>query len=172
LRITDGGRPFAALNIAGIFLDKIGQRYVDKAKNAITYRYENGLTLYESSEEPGKVQTEAFPDPTRWNGKLVILIGPNTFSMGEDLADLLQHEKRATLIGEPTLGAAGVLANYFTLTSGAKLLLTTHRIYRLDGSPVPLKTYPDIVVPVSLEALTHGHDSQLEAAFKFLEEPK
>ena len=73
---------------------------------------------------------------------------------------------------EDERGGGGVLGNRFTLTTGAGLNITTHRIYRVDNSLVPFKVIPDQEVALDLDTLVKGHDTQLEAAIEYLNKTK
>ncbi len=171
LRHNDGGDPYFGINITGAFIEKIGQIFKSKT-GFIRYIYENDVISYENSEKPSENGKENYNNAGKWTGKTIILVNKETFSGGENFAETFQYFKRGTVIGETTKGGGGVLANKFGLTTGAQLLLSTHRIFHLDETPLPLQITPDIQVPLDLDALIKGHDTQLEAAIKYLNETK
>ncbi len=171
LRYQPGGGPAAALNIASIFMKKAGFLYRDKAGSKITYEVDNGSLLYTEEKDPTKTVREVIPNWTDWNGKLVILVGERTNSIGETLASYLQTNHKTWVIGLPTANGGGVLANNFTLRDGGNLQISTHTVADMTGKRLPMRVTPDQVVPLSLDLVLEGRDSQLEAAMAYLGQP-
>jgi C-terminal processing protease CtpA/Prc len=62
------------------------------------------------------------------------LIGPRTYSSGETLAWVLQRERLATLVGEPTRGAADHVVP-LALTHDVHALIPEARVVAPDGGP-------------------------------------
>jgi C-terminal processing protease CtpA/Prc len=173
LRFNEGGNPFTVINIAGVFAkNKVGHIFKDIKNATIKYWYDRGYTFYRDSLKPEDDDKLPFQNYATWSNSVVVLIGKNTFSGGENLADLVHGLPNVMLLGEETLGGGGVLGNRFTLTTGAGLNITTHRIYRIDNSLVPFKVIPDQKVALDPDALVKGHDTQLEAAIEYLNKTK
>lgn len=173
LRFNEGGDPFMPINVAGIFTKKkIGHTFKNVKNATVKYWFDRGYTFYRDSLKPEDDDKLPFQNYATWSNPVVVLIGKNTFSGGENLADLVHGLPNVMLLGEETLGGGGVLGNRFTLTTGAGLNITTHRIYRIDNSLVPFKVIPDQKVVLDPDALAKGHDTQVEAAIKYLNETK
>jgi C-terminal processing protease CtpA/Prc len=173
LRFNEGGDPFMPINIAGIFTrNKVGHSFKNTKNATIKYWLEKGDTFYRNSTSPEENNKSPFGNYATWLNPVVVLIGKNTFSGGENLADLVHGLSNVMLLGEETLGGGGVAANRFTLTTGAGLSITTHRIYRIDNSLVPFKVIPDQKIALDPDALAKGHDTQLEAAIEYLNKTK
>ena len=89
----------------------------------------------------------------RYDGRVVVLIGPRTFSAAVKLADALQHYAGATLVGEETGGRpTGFGEGYpFRLpNSGLSAMASTAFFVRLNGhDPDDGGLHPDVRVPAS-----------------------
>lgn len=129
-------------------------------------------------DEPGTPLFEIIPrtgarglyatttEPLAWrDGRrpVYVLTSKNSFSGGEGLAFLLQDLKRATVVGEPTAGAANPGRPYevndqFEVTVPNGQLLTTVSRRNWEGTGVT----PDIQVPAA-DALTEAHTRALAA---------
>ncbi|NJK44599.1 MAG: hypothetical protein HC933_10215 [Pleurocapsa sp. SU_196_0] len=165
LRFADGGSPFAAVKIAGAFMDVAGRVYRDKQGQTITYRYSKGISTYESSAQPGQKSEIPFKGSVAfWDKPLRVLINANTFSGLENIAAMLRHAKRTRLVGQASRGGGGVTANTVSLSSGTQLSVSTHRQNELDGEVATLKLLPDVEIPLRASELAQGRDEQLEAA--------
>ena len=96
MRDNGGGHPASVAYLVSFFLDS-GQRV---HINDLIWRNRGTSTF----------RTESFwssPTPVRYLGKPVyVLVGPNTYSAGEEFAYDLQALKRATVVGEKTRGGA------------------------------------------------------------------
>lgn len=96
MRDNGGGHPASVAYFASFFIDP-GQRV---HINDLIWRNRGTLTF----------RTEAFwssPTPVRYLGKPVyVLVGPKTYSAGEEFAYDLQVLKRVTVVGEKTRGGA------------------------------------------------------------------
>jgi C-terminal processing protease CtpA/Prc len=165
LRFADGGSPFAAVKIVGAFVNTAGRVYRDKGGQSITYRYSNGVSTYETSAQPGQKSEIPFKGKFAfWDKPLRVLISESTFSGLENIAAMLQHAKRARVIGAPSRGGGAVNMNPFYLSTGTLVYLSTHRQSELDGSAAKQKVQPDFVVGLKAVELARGRDEQLEAA--------
>jgi len=68
----------------------------------------------------------------RYAGRVVILTDHNTGSAAEIFSHVLQHYKRATIIGRPTAGAV-ILSRFYSLPGGGTLQVPIQDYLGLDG---------------------------------------
>ena len=98
--------------------------------------------------------------------QIYALIGPTTFSSGQDNAIELKRGAHAILIGEPTgekLNSYGEVKSVTLPNSGLFVQYTTKFFTYVKGSD-PLSLEPDIVVKRTLEDALAGRDPVLQAA--------
>jgi carboxyl-terminal processing protease len=106
-----------------------------------------------------------------YSGRVVVLTGPSTGSAAEILAHVLQHHRRATIVGRRTAGAV-IYSRYFSLPGGGRLSVPVEDYVGLDGKRLEGRgVTPDVAVPVSLADLRAGRDDDLAAALALLEKP-
>jgi len=138
LRDNGGGSPAMVGYLASAFV-------APGADIFNTFRWQGGS----ASEAPGEWHAQPRPDVP-----LYILVGPGTASAAESFAYTLKHAGRATIVGQPSAGAANP-GRSFDLGNGYNAFVPT-------GSPINPKTggnwegvgvQPDIVaaVPDALE---------------------
>ncbi|MCY0989920.1 S41 family peptidase [Nannocystis sp. ILAH1] len=134
LRACPGGVLDAAIKVTGSLL-RDGQAIVTTT----------------GRDEPGKAA--AAKGDGRWKDlPLAALIGPETASGAEILADALATHKRATLIGAPTFGK-GTVESIHELGNGWAIKLSTGRFVGAGGEPLPGRgVKPHLPVPVVAEA--------------------
>jgi len=109
--------------------------------------------------------------PARWTGAVVVLVNDGSASCAEFLAVDLQRAG-ATVVGEPTAGAADSATAFVALPFGYGLQVTTARVASLDGVASPSAVAPDVVVDDAAMALAEGRDAVLEAALEVLAHPR
>jgi carboxyl-terminal processing protease len=102
-------------------------------------------------------------------GPLVVLIDRPTASAAEIFAHVVQHYKRATIVGRRTAGWVLVSFNY-GLSDGGRLQIPEKDYVGLDGQRLEGRgVTPDVVVPSpSLTDLRAGRDPDVEAALSLL----
>jgi len=121
------------------------------------------------SSGPRKSECELrkpFNTSLRFQGKLYLFIGPNTFSAAITFASILQDYHVATLIGEETTDSASYCAfispSFPLPRTKLSYILSTKCVVRpsgvLDNNPV----IPDIVVKTTIEDQIAGRDSVLD----------
>jgi carboxyl-terminal processing protease len=111
------------------------------------------------------------PDGTRvapFDGPLAILVDPLTASTSEVFAGGMQALDRARVFGEPSAGQA-LPALVYPLPNGDRLLhavadFTAPGGARLEGAGV----IPDLLVPLTREALLAGDDAPLREALEWI----
>ncbi len=86
--------------------------------------------------------------PFTYGGKLVVLVGHWTASMGEGVAVGLAGIHRATVIGTPMAGLNGATYTRHLRFSGIPYNYPAERIYAVDGTPREV-FQPDILVPLA-----------------------
>jgi C-terminal processing protease CtpA/Prc len=169
LRHNNGGTPYATANAAGAFIERSVWQLRDKENASWRHSFERGRIMDNSPRTQGRTLEDTFLNPAFFKGQVCVLVGPHTFSSGENFALLLQRFGHARIIGEPTFGGAGAGNNFFELTLGPELSLTTHLMFFEDGTRLPAKVTPDQIVPLDVDGLARGRDNQLEACRTWLQ---
>ena len=111
-----------------------------------------------------------FPQPSAWLGPVAVLIDELSGSTSEILAAGLQENGRARIVGQRSLGAA-LPSHLVRLPTGGVFQYAiadyvTPKGVLIEGRGV----IPDIEVSLDRRALLEGHDTQIEAAVKWLRE--
>ncbi len=103
-----------------------------------------------------------------YKGRIVVLIGPHTFSAAESFAFNLHDSGRVITIGEPTCGDSGGGPVMFRTKGGIYFRLPTRDIdYSASGLPMEGRGLkPHIHVTQTYEDLLQGRDTVLEVALK------
>ncbi|MGE3616443.1 MAG: S41 family peptidase [Gemmatimonadales bacterium] len=113
------------------------------------------------------------PDPKlHYDGPVVLLIGPRTFSAGEDFAAAFDLMNRGTIVGEASGGNTGQpLA--FPLPGGGLARVRTKHDYYADGREFLFRgIQPGIVVRPTVGGVRAGRDEVLEAALSVVTTPR
>jgi carboxyl-terminal processing protease len=101
----------------------------------------------------------------------VLLVGPRTFSAGEDFTVAFDAMRRGKIVGEPTGGSTGQPL-FFTLPGGGSARVCTKRDSYPDGREfVGRGIQPHIVVHPTVSDFRAGRDTVLEAALRELQKP-
>lgn len=109
------------------------------------------------------------PDKSRhFNGKVVLLTSPRTFSAGEDMAVAFKQAKRGMIIGEPTGGSTGQPLSFDLPGGGSARICTKHDSFADGTDFVGVGVKPDMPVHLSREDVTMDRDSVLQAAMASL----
>ncbi|MEO1644003.1 MAG: S41 family peptidase [Chloroflexota bacterium] len=118
------------------------------------------------------------PEELRYNGEVVVLVGPNCASACEFFSYNMTIEDRATIVGQyPSTGLGGSV-NQFFMPEGVAIQLTVTRAVDPNGDIhiEGIGVQPDVVVPVDEDTLgltdaTYINDDPvLDAAVAFLNE--
>jgi C-terminal processing protease CtpA/Prc len=112
------------------------------------------------------------PEELRYDGEVVVLVGPNCSSACEFFSYNMTLEDRATVVGQyPTGGLGGSVEQVF-MPDDISVQLTIGRAVDADGD-IHIEgqgVAPDVVVPVNEETLFSDGDPILEAAIDYLRE--
>ncbi len=170
LRNNSGGTSLTSMKMAAAFMPKPGRILIPKDGihwilefNGKGISWRNADDATQTGEYEGTLNRVA-----KFEGKVAILVSFDTYSAGEQLAHLLQTNGVARVFGEATVGAMETSATVKEYESGAKLLYGNGKYQDLDGKWLPPRVIPDEAVPLDLDALTQGRDTQLEAALNWL----
>ncbi len=108
------------------------------------------------------------PAKSHYDGPLFVLTNRMTSSAAEDLVVILQGNKRATIIGEPTHGSTGQPI-FFDLPGGGKGQICTCFSQYPDGrSFVGIGAQPDIFVKRTIKGIAKKQDEVLDAAIVYI----
>ena len=104
-------------------------------------------------------------DPSRrFDGPVVLLTSPRTFSAAEDFAAVFHWSHRGKIVGEATGGSTGQPL-FVPLPGGGSARVCTKRDTYPDGSEfVGYGVQPDVEVHRTMEGYRSGTDEVLEAA--------
>ena len=147
LRRNPGGRQLHLQRVAGALLGKESVLGTTRTANSTT-----------------PMASLRFADHFR--GPLVALIGPSTASAAEIAAAAIQDHKRGKLIGRTTNGSV-VLAQWFDLPDGGKMMIPVSDFVRSDGRRIEgAGVEPDIWILPTLDDVRAGRDPVLERALQ------
>ncbi len=170
LRDNSGGTSITSMNIAAAFFDKPGRIMVQKDGvrwilefNGLGIAWRNADDADQKGEFDGDLQ-----ETSKFVGKVAALTSKTTVSAGEQLAHLLQSSGVARVFGEVTAGGLDTSVDFKYYNEGGFLMYGTNRYQDLNGVWLPPRVTPDEIVPLDLDLLTQGRDTQLEAALKYL----
>lgn len=112
----------------------------------------------------GSSEGYSIESPRHYDGPVALLIGPRTFSAGEDFAMSFQAMKRGVLVGAPTGGSTGQPL-VFSLPGGGTARICAKQDSYPDGREfVGVGIKPDITVVPAVDDIRHGRDPVLERA--------
>ena len=112
------------------------------------------------------------PDPAHhFEGKVVMLTGPRTFSAAEDLVVLFATSKRGLIVGEATGGSTGQPLIFNLPGGGLARICTKHDSFPDGKEFVGAGVSPDISAHVTRQDLSRGTDSVLNAGLKAALQP-
>jgi C-terminal processing protease CtpA/Prc len=99
---------------------------------------------------------------------VVLLIGPQTFSAGEDFAVAFDMLKRGTIMGEATGGNTGQPMGFALPGGGSARVRTKHDFYADGREFLFVGVQPQVAVRPTVAGLRAGRDEVLEAALRQL----
>lgn len=107
------------------------------------------------------------PAINHYEGKLIVLIGVNTFSSAESFVLDLKESNNAILIGSETSGDTGNYPNSFTTTHGTSFRIPVRKPSQVSPKGFPMEgvgIMPNITVYQTVEDYLNGVDTVLEFA--------
>lgn len=107
------------------------------------------------------------PDPElHYDGPVALLIGPQTFSAGEDFAVAFELMRRGTIVGEPSGGNTGQPL-MFVLPGGGRARVRTKHDHYGDGRSFLFRgVQPSVVARPTVNGFRAGRDEALETALR------
>lgn len=147
-----------------------GGGYLDELLKALDYLLPEG-TIFVTEDINGQRYTEE-SDAECINVPIAVLVNDSTYSAAEYFAETLREFGRATVVGQQTTGK-GYSQQVFYLSDGSAINLSTMKYFTPDGTclagvgitpDVPVDISDEEYVGVYLGTLTHGEDTQLQAA--------
>jgi carboxyl-terminal processing protease len=151
LRITNSTRGWPLEAIYTMFYNgAMGEFYTRNGKQLVQVK---GQDVFGSQKVP-----------------LVVLVGQNTSGTPEILAASLQMHKRATVIGEKTLGSIEGATSYY-LPDGSELFVQTTSFVLPNGNDVGTEgVIPDVLVEAGWDDILPDSDPVLDKAIEHLGE--
>jgi Peptidase family S41 len=132
--------------------------------NAVYYR----MNRFDDDQNGDVLQTLA----PRFDGKVVVLMNPVNSSATFQFEQLVQQNKLATLIGEPSGGSRRGInggAFFFLNLLNSKIEMDLPLIATLPATQQPnAGLLPDKFVRITPKGLKTGNDEVIEAALKYL----
>lgn len=123
-----------------------------------------GYPGYFAFTEPMSLGKE---NPTRFKGKVAILVNEQTQSAAEFLAMIYQAIPGAIVVGSTTAGADGNVVATFALPGGIYTTYTGLGVFYPDGKPTQqVGIVPNIRVNQTINGFRAGKDEVLDAAVK------
>ena len=153
--------------------DAVIGRLIDKPIAATLWKTPQHVAAFAAWGRPkkwhvGEKKTIDPREPPRYGGPIVVLIGPETVSAGEDFVVRLHAAGRATLVGEKTAGSTGQPL-LFSYPYGISGRICTKRDTYPDGREfVGVGIIPDVEVHPEVADLRTGRDRVLEKGIEVL----
>jgi carboxyl-terminal processing protease len=164
VRDCQGGLVTEMLGAVGAFVDH--PVLVDEFKTGqVRFEFQQG-SFVQTDPDGQRYETPMISPAAHWAGRLTVLTNRAAKSAPEYLAFMLQRLVRATVIGEPTLGALNTSNSFFSLPDNSSLAITVGRSLFVDGRPYPERVTPDVPVTDDITDLATGRDAPLEVALR------
>jgi len=165
LRQNSGGFSGIGLRMASYFFDEEIELYYSE-------EFVPELGEFYTYPIPATIRPELAPEELRFDGELVVLVGPACSSACEFLGYQLTANDRATVIGQYASG--GLAGGWFPLymPDDVTLALPTNRDIDVENGEIIIEgigIQPDIRVPVTEETIFSDGDPVLEAAVDYLD---
>jgi carboxyl-terminal processing protease len=168
LRDNPGGRLDELGLVLGAFIDGDWAEAVrhDEVVWKSSYQVVNGQGRGRLETPEGTLFAQYnLENPVHFDGPLAVIVSQNNSSAGEVSALVLQNLKRATIIGEKTLGNVEAIQD-FSLPDGSVMMIAVANIEGIDGTDFTTGITPDVLVSGSLQELARGYDAPLAEAVK------
>ncbi|MCW9029827.1 MAG: S41 family peptidase [Kangiella sp.] len=176
IRNNTGGNTDTATELARYIADK-PFRLVSKVTEKLN---QDNRGLFGYKGQPGDMVTkdwneyvEPIDTDQHFDGKVVVLIGPVSYSAAIVFATTVQDSQFGLLAGQPTGGFANQSAqgNLFNLPhSQLRAYVATRLLVRPSGNIETTAVEPDLVVDYTLQDQQNGVDTLLEHVLKSIDE--
>ncbi|MFN3267119.1 MAG: S41 family peptidase, partial [Deinococcales bacterium] len=162
VRDNPGGLATETVGAVGAFLEKSG--FVLETRDGTSDN-----VVQKGVVQLNGVRLNVVRQPFMYTGKMVVLVNKNSYSGAEYFAQLLQDQKRATVLGEVSGGLGNTATIPFPLLDGSAIFITVSKSLRLTGDYLPARVIPDVLVSddLELQSMT-GKDAVLEKAIELL----
>ncbi len=160
-------------NPSGLILDlrDNGGGYLDTGIAVASEFIDHGVIVSEKYSDGTNTPHNAIPGGLATTVPLVVLVNGNTASASEIVSGAIQDDGRGKLVGELTYGK-GSVQNWFPLSDGGTARVTIAKWLTPSGRTIDkIGLKPDVVIPLTQEDITAGHDPQLDAAVQALLHP-
>jgi carboxyl-terminal processing protease len=112
------------------------------------------------------------PAATRFTGRVFVLIDRLVASSAEDFCVPFKDNRRATFVGEATMGSTGQPYSH-SFANGMYFRISARRQFFPDGSPFEgVGVFPDVEIPTSAATLANPRDEVLEKALELARKVK
>ena len=167
-RDNPGGIDVEFIASAGAFVRDVS--YVVQTRQSTTARVwkDNAVFVADSTGVPiGQIYP--VPGAALWKGKVIVLVNANSYSGAEYFAQAIQDGKRGLVVGEVTGGLGNTVTTQYDLRDGSAMALTLGKSLHRDGTPLPERVTPDVIVKDDLDVLAAtGRDLVLERAIELI----
>lgn len=162
VRDNPGGLATEMLGAVGAFVEKSG--FVLETRDG-----SSETTVEKGAVKISGIRLNIVPQTFSYTGKIIVLVNANSYSGAEYFAQLLQDQKRATVLGEVSGGLGNTATIPLDLLDGGAIFLTISRSLRLTGGYLPASVTPDVLIADDLELQSvTGKDVLLEKALELL----
>jgi carboxyl-terminal processing protease len=170
LRGNPGGRIGELGLTLGAFLEGTWARAVSRGEVVWQGRYarqgRRGASWLEGPR--GQVILERHVDgASSFRGPLAVLVDRRNSSAGEIAGLVLQSQRQALVVGEPTSGNVEAVRG-FDLPDGSVVMVAVANLEAPDGASFSGGLVPDAVARESLRELASGYDAPLSEAIRLL----
>ncbi len=168
LRGNPGGQLSELGLVLGAFIDGDWAEAVrhDKLVWKSSYEIVNGQGRGRLETPEGQLIGQfELENPVQFEGPLAVIVSESNSSAGEISALVLQNLKRATIIGEKTLGNVEAIQD-FSLPDGSVMMIAVANMEGIDGADFTTGITPDVEVSETLQELARGYDGPLAEALK------
>ena len=166
LRGNSGGEETECESAPGAFVGNFALE-MRTSTAAVPFGYKDGAVLGNDPKDPNPPYK--LEQPTRFTGKVAVLVNRSTASCGELMAYVLQQFGKIPLIGERTRGVMNTATEFWPLSDGSAIAITYVRTYKATGEALPEFLTPDIEMNYDPETIARtGRDAMLEKALEVL----
>ncbi len=146
LDIRDNGGGLATECIMGVgaFIGKV-ERVRSQRRGGRNEVYENGVLTFKDTMR-GTEQVAKRIKHTNYVGAISVLVNKGSASCAEYFPSDIKYAKRASVIGEKTVGVGNTGTIIYPLLNGGGAQVTTVKAFRADGTEYPEAVTPDVEI--------------------------